>query len=100
MDSETPLRPDSVIVASDSVLSTALADEVVLLDPQEGMYYSLNEVGARIWELIQEPASMEAICARIVEEFEVEAEACAQDTTRLIGELTSRGLVRLASLGQ
>ena len=82
----------SIVVASDEPLTAPLGGEIVLLDPGQGVYFSLNEVGARVWELIEEPASVQSLCERIVEEFEVDLQTCSQDVLRVVSDLVERGL--------
>ncbi len=83
----------TVVAASDAVLASPLGGEVVLLEPEAGTYFSLNEVGARIWEILGEPVAVESICGRIVEEYDVDPARCRQDVLRLLSELMEHGLV-------
>ena len=48
-----------MIVASRRQLSADLADDAVIVGLDDGVYYSLNEVGRRIWTIIQEPRAVE-----------------------------------------
>ena len=87
---------DSDIVASaDDLLTTEFDAEVVILDLRDGVYYSLDEAGARIWELLRRPATMESLRDAIVSEYEVDPDRCAQDLRVLIGELAARNLVTI-----
>jgi hypothetical protein len=47
-----------VVVASDDQISRDLDGEAVILNMKSGVYCGLNEVGAHIWQLIQEPMSV------------------------------------------
>lgn len=68
---------------------------MALLDPERGTYFSLNEVGARIWELLGKSFSVEAIRDQLWEEFDVNREECEEDLLRLLAELQRRGLLRV-----
>jgi hypothetical protein len=83
----------TVVAAADSVLASPLGGEVVLLEPEGGTYYSLNEVGARIWEILEKPTSVDGICDHIVGEYEVDPARCRRDVLRLLGDLMEHGLV-------
>ena len=52
---------DDTVIVSGSQISCKLAEESVILQLEEGMYYGLNSVGARIWELVQEPRTVREI---------------------------------------
>ena len=86
------LAGDTVVWASDTVLASPLGGEVVLLEPEEGIYYSLNEVGARIWDIIRDPVAVDSICRRISEEYDVDPERCHADVLELLTELLDHGL--------
>ena len=83
---------DSIVVASRKALGSALGGEVILLELDEGAYYSLNPVGAKIWEMIQAPIRLETVCVRLIEEYEVTEEECLRDVLRVVSDLLERGL--------
>jgi hypothetical protein len=85
-----------VNVTSDQV-SSELDGEEVILNLKDGTYYGLNEVGARIWALLQEAPTLLQVRDQIVEEFDVEAEQCEQDLVTLVQELEDAGLVTIQS---
>ena len=55
----------------------------------------MNEVGARIWALLQEEPRLHRVHDRIVDEFDVSAERCEQDLITLVRELQEAGLVTI-----
>jgi Coenzyme PQQ synthesis protein D (PqqD) len=59
------------------------------------MYYGLNEVGARIWELVQEPRKVEEIQAVILDEYEVDPASGKRDVLALLQQLADRGLAEV-----
>jgi hypothetical protein len=95
--SNAALDPASIAVASDNQLSTTLSGEVVILGLQDTVYYGLQEVGARVWELLQTPRPIRQIVAQIVAEYEVSEAAAAPDIARLLGALNERGLITIES---
>lgn len=84
---------DSVVVASENQVYTELADEVVILDTDKGIYYSLNPVGAFIWRKMLEPTPVKALHDAVLAEFEVDSEQCRQDVLRLLEDLSKQGLI-------
>jgi hypothetical protein len=50
-------------------------------------------VGARVWELVQQPVSVSAICAALCEEYEVAQDQCERDVVELLNELSRNGLI-------
>jgi hypothetical protein len=85
----------SVVVAADHQTSAEVDGESVILDLEEGVYYGLNPVGARIWSEIQEPTSVEEITAAITAEYDVDAEQCREDVLSLLRDLRENDLVEV-----
>jgi len=56
----------SSVVATKTKFPLILA-EAVILDLKSGVYYGLNDVGTRIWHLIQEPKTLNEIQDAILE---------------------------------
>ena len=92
---ERVLSERSMVVAVKEQAFCSLAEEAVILDLKAGVYYSLNEVGARIWYLIQEPKSVCDIRNTILQEFDVEHERCDRDVRQLLQDLAGKGLVEV-----
>jgi hypothetical protein len=92
---ETLLSARSTVVAAKEQAFCSLAEEAVILDLKAGVYYSLNEVGARVWYLIQEPKSVSQIADTIQQEFDVDAERCERDVVRLLQDLAGKELIRV-----
>ena len=84
-------------MASERQLASEVGDEAVILQLDEGVYYSLNGVGARVWALLQQPRQFEYLVERVLAEFEVERERCQQDLQELVQELLAKGLVSVNS---
>lgn len=98
---KTRLSTTSMLVVSQNQvsadLSHGLAGEVVILDLKEGVYYELNEIGACIWRLIQQPCSIQSVVDVILEEYDVPAEECTADVLALAENLAKFGLIEIQS---
>jgi hypothetical protein len=91
---EVPLRPSSDVVWRD------LEGEAVLLDLASGTYFGLNDVGTRIWRLLEAGESLARIAEALAEEYEVSGEQAARDAEALVKELRGRGLLVEAPPGE
>jgi hypothetical protein len=76
-------------------LSAKVGDELVMMSAKSGSYIGLSDVGARIWELIETPQPVDAIVARLREEYDVGEETCRAEVNAFLGELTKYGAVAL-----
>jgi len=87
----------TTVVAAPDQVSTRLDDETVLLELNKGTYYGLNSVGSVIWELVQQPKSIENVYFAVLNQYSVDSETCGRDVLRVIEELEGAGLVELKS---
>jgi len=85
----------SVVRPSDGQISADLDGEAVILDLKSGTYYGLDEVGALVWSLIQEPRKVGEIRDAILETYDVAPAQCERDLLALIDELITAGLVEI-----
>jgi len=85
----------SIVVAAKDQVSCDLAGEAAILNIKNGVYYGLDPVGARIWQLIQQPRSVDEVRETLVGEYEVEPERCAQDLVALLEQLLAEGLIEV-----
>jgi precorrin-6B methylase 2 len=76
-----------------SVLSRELAGETVLLNLESGVYYGLDAVGTRAWNLLAEERTLADVCTIMLEEFEVAHDTLQQDLTMLVRELCEKQLL-------
>ena len=86
---------DAQVSAASDQLSSKLGNDVVILNLKSGVYYGLDPVGARVWELIQETKSVGAIRDVILNEFDVGQEQCEQDLNDLLADMQAQGLIRV-----
>lgn len=75
------------------VLTRRLDDERVLVHVGTGRIYSLNDTGARFWELLAQGCDREEIETALREEFTVDRETLRRELDRLETELVDAGLL-------
>ena len=83
---------DKIYKKSDSVVSRKIANEFILIPIRQNVadlesIYTLNEVGARIWELMDGKMTMREIKEKIVEEFEVMPREVEKDMAEYLQQL-------------
>lgn len=89
------IKPLSIVVCSDENLSCELQGEAVVLNLQSGIYFGLNPLGARIWELIQQPAKVCFIRDELLKEFRVDPYQCEADLLAFLKQLQANDLIRV-----
>lgn len=86
----------TIVCASPNEVSSRVGDEAAVLDLDAGLYYSLDPVGARIFELLQQPTRLGEVVATLVDEYEIDEEAAGRDLLAFVADLYNRRLVVLA----
>jgi hypothetical protein len=86
---------DSVVVASDELVSAKLDGEVVILGFKSSSYYSLDQVGAFVWDLVQQSHTVSELRDAILSEYDIDVVRCEQDLFHLLAELADKGLVEV-----
>ena len=80
-----------------SVIYRELDGEVVLLNLQSGVYYGLDAVGSRVWQLLMQSRGVDEVCAILLDEYDVDTETLRADVDRLVDDLSDKGLVAAAA---
>jgi len=75
-----------------NLLLQAVADETVILDPESGSYYTLDDIGTRMIELLQETGSLDATVELMAKEYDATAATVQADLTELLEKMTQQGL--------
>lgn len=86
---------DQTIVLSPEVISQEVSGETVLLDLGSENYFGLDEVGTRIWQLIQERGQLRAVYDTLLEEYDVSPQQLQHDLEALLKAIEAAGLVSL-----
>jgi hypothetical protein len=87
------LSMDSIVSVAPEQLSCALGDESAILNLKNTVYYGLDPVGTRIWNLIQQPISVRELRVRLMDEYEVDADQCEGDLLSLLEAMRDEGLI-------
>lgn len=78
--------------ASPHQLSTNLVNESVILELQAGTYFSVNDVGAAVWNYLQQPRRVADVIAHIGNKYEVSADQAEVEILNFLQNLVDKGL--------
>jgi hypothetical protein len=87
------LTLDTPVRVNPEVLFQDLDGEAVLLHLGSGVYFGLDEVGARIWSLLSEGADLRTVARTVASEYGVDEVHCSDDLLDLVGDLKKHALV-------
>ena len=81
------------VTIPEDVMISRVEDEIVLLNLESEQYFALDDIGARVWELLSEYGSTDIVIEQITTEYDVEPDEFRDDLTKLLSDLTNAGLV-------
>jgi hypothetical protein len=76
-------------------LAAKVGDELVMMSAAKGNYIGLSAVGARIWELIETPHTVESLCAALVAEYDVDPATCRAEVDAFLATLGQHHAIRI-----
>lgn len=91
------LTKESRVVAVKDQVSAVLEGETIILTMRDGVYYSVDRVGSRIWSLAASPTTLGAMHLTLLDEYDVEPEQAWRDLVTLTEELLRAGLLERAA---
>jgi len=86
----------STIKAIPDHVSCDMAEEAVVLNVKNGVYYGLDPIGVVIWKLVQMGATVEQVVNAVTSEYDVDREKCARDMIDFFGNMESYGLIEVS----
>ena len=85
---------NSRVSAAEHAVACQFGQGMALFDVKSNVYFSLNKVGAFIWNFIQEPRSFSEICEAVQSRYAVEPSRCEADVRALLDGFANAGLTR------
>lgn len=92
-DTSDPDTSDARYAAASGALATKFGDGLAILDVATNTYFSIDTVGALVWESLDEPRTLDALVDRVTEEFDVDPARCRDDLVALLADLKANNLV-------
>lgn len=90
------INKDSVICINKDIDATEFNDEKVMMNMDKGKYYALNEVGSRIWDLINKNTDVSEIIKALLEEYDVSEEECTREVISYLEDLYNAELIEVS----
>jgi hypothetical protein len=88
-----PGETDQRFRLSQQVHARRFDGETIILDLGAGKYFSLDEVGAAIWERLGNGLSVGEVAEQILVEYDVDPQTARGDVERMARELLAAGLL-------
>lgn len=95
--SENCVHASTVLSKIPDILTSPVHNGLAMMSIESGNYYGLDEIGMKVWELIDGQRTLGEICAQLVSEHDVTKEQCWEDVNSLADKMLKNQLVKIAS---
>ncbi len=85
------------VVRFSELMSAPVDKEIVILSLASNHYVGLDEIGRRVWELIEQPRRVDELCRQLTREFDATEEQIAGDVLPFLSQLENEGLVHVVA---
>jgi hypothetical protein len=92
---DAPLSLHTIVVAASEQVSCPLGEESAILNLKNSVYYGMNPVGSRVWDLLKQPKTVTELRNTLLEEYEVDEARCGADLLALLETMRSEGLIEV-----
>jgi len=89
------LNERSLLAAAPEQVSCDIGNQMAILNLKSGIYYGLDSVGCRVWELVQSPRPLAEIEGTLLDEYEVEPSRLCPEVRELCRTLAQAGLLEI-----
>ena len=89
-------NPSEPVVRRPALPSTELREETVLLSLERQSYYGMRATSQRIWQLLEQPRTLQQLLAVLLLEYEVDPRQCEREVTTFMASLWDAGLIQRA----
>lgn len=83
----------TLIQKSTNINSREFDGETVMMNKSMENYFGLDEVGTRVWQLLETEQSLVQLCEALTQEYDVALNDCIQDTTAFLEKLLNDDLI-------
>jgi hypothetical protein len=89
---------NKTVIISPDVLTQEVSGEMILLDLSKEQYLGLNDVGTKVWQLLQEGKNLEMVFETLLEEYDIDAELLKSDLNQLISDMHEAEVVEVKEI--
>ncbi len=86
---------DTVVSIIKEIPTTVIDNELGMMSIEKGQYYSLDEIGKEIWNLMESPIEMKKIVETLLCDYDIDKDVCFNDVRELIEELYQNDLIKI-----
>lgn len=87
------MTEQTILKRKSGLMTANMNGAAVMMDISTGKYFNLGQTGGRIWELLEQPLSVEKLIQALTAEYDVSYERCREDILPFLQQLAEKGLL-------
>ena len=87
------MQEQTEIQRAPGAVQAVVDDQLVLLSPIDFSYHAVDPVGARIWEILEQPHTIDQIVATLTTLYSVDPDTCRTDVEPFIDRMVEIGVL-------
>lgn len=88
------MHDDTTLHANETEIAAKIIEgEAILINLSNGMYYSMDKVGAHLWSILAGGSSIDQMAGMIAAQYEIPEARAKADVRRVVDELYAEGLI-------
>ena len=89
------VTPTSLVTRTAGLMSTRVHKDIYLLNPVRDQYTGLDDIGARVWDLLETTTRVDSLCDQVAKEFQGDPLQIRTDLVEFLNELDGEGLLEV-----
>ncbi|WP_104563495.1 PqqD family protein [Xanthomonas arboricola] len=89
------IDPNALIVQAPGCLAAEMGEELVVMNTERGLYFSLDPIGKQIWTHLASPCTFVALCDRLCADYATTRSRIETDVASLLETLRGAGTVEI-----
>jgi hypothetical protein len=86
---------NSLIVQVEGNIVSDMDGEKVMLSVSNGKYYNLGRIGGDIWDLINNPISIQQLVTELISQYDIGQDQCEEQVNTFIQNLLEEDLIHI-----
>jgi hypothetical protein len=84
---------DTLVSRAQGFTTAPVQDDLMMLNVEQGAYYSLDPIAAEIWNMLEQPARASELVERLQKRYAVTPEQCRSDVLAFLEEMHLNGMI-------
>jgi len=89
------LSLNQLIQRNTDLIHANIDNETMLMSLSNGEYYGMNDIGSKIWELLENSMSVAELISELTNIYELTAKQCEQDIQPFLTSLHDKDIIEL-----